>query len=406
MILRNACIVIICPSLLLLDIFSPAPSLADDRNCRQAKIVLMQVGKHGQSPESAEASYREVIELCPLLREAPYNLGVLLFEKGDFSGAEQAFEKAKALGNDAMVNAALGKVAEKLGNHKAALALFEAAKQLDPGNSEASAGQGAALQNLGKSAEAEKAINESTAGAQGEKSAVDYFNLGLALHGQGKLDEALAAFSMAHELDPKNYEAALELGLLSKQMQRFEAAEKQLEQASEMRPANTAPLVGLLEIYQKQKNAVAAENTLKQLMQLDAKNADYPFQLGELYIDQSKLENALVPLTLATTLNPNHLQAFTLLGWVQVQLKKFDDAENTLKRAVVVNPKDANAHNNLGALYQEKGQAQDAEHEFATATKLDPDSEAAKKNLENIKNDSDAAYRDLSRQTNQSRKSK
>ena len=104
-------------------------------------------GRH----DAALAAYRAALELSPGLAEVHYNVGALLYARGDFADARRSFTAAAHCRPEWIAPPmAIGHVEFRTGNYAAAERAFESARAIDPGSIEALGKLGLALQRRGR----------------------------------------------------------------------------------------------------------------------------------------------------------------------------------------------------------------------------------------------------------------
>ncbi len=113
-----------------------------------------------------------------------------------------------------------------------ALAAFEQAIQLEPGNAAAQLGKGNTLGSLGRSEEARAVYKHALQLAP--KDAVAYYHKGIALKALEREEEALAAFDLALQLDPTSGTAYDSKGRALEQLGRKAEAEQAFQKAREL----------------------------------------------------------------------------------------------------------------------------------------------------------------------------
>lgn len=126
-----------------------------------------------------------------------------------------------AAGNEAYAN----------GAYDEALARYDAAAAAEPDRPEAHHNRGNALYKLGRYAEAQAAWLEALARRSDEAgAAADYFHIGNAQAQQGKVDEAIANYRRALELDPASEGARRNLERLLRRKQQEQQPEEDQQQ--------------------------------------------------------------------------------------------------------------------------------------------------------------------------------
>ncbi len=102
-------------------------------------------------PDAALAAYRAALELSPGLAEVHYNIGALLYARGDFADARRSFVAAAQCRPEWIApTMAIGHVDFRTGDYAAAERAFESARVIDPGSIEALGNLGLALQRRGR----------------------------------------------------------------------------------------------------------------------------------------------------------------------------------------------------------------------------------------------------------------
>jgi superkiller protein 3 len=171
------------------------------------------------------------------------------------------------------------------------------------------------------------------------KLAAVHHNLGLALHDQGKVDEAIAEYRTAIELDPKYAAAHNNLG-------------------------NALYYLGKLD------EAVAE---YRKAIELDPKSADPHNGLGAVFYDQKKLDEAIAEFRKAIELDPKKAGYHNNLGNALHDLGKLDEAVPEFRKAIELDPKFAGAHHNLTVALLSTEQFRPAAEEYRCRLKGAPE---------------------------------
>jgi Flp pilus assembly protein TadD len=139
-----------------------------------------------------------------------------------------------------------------------------------------------------------------TASVKGEN------NLGLALQGLNRSDDALAAYRKALALqagsEQPSEQPMLNLATLLIDRNQLSEAQPLLEQASRIAPRDWQILAQLGRLNSETGNLNAAESALEQAVAIEPKRASLHFQLGQLYRKTGATEKATRELALAQQL--------------------------------------------------------------------------------------------------------
>jgi tetratricopeptide (TPR) repeat protein len=171
--------------------------------------------------------------------------------------------------------------------------------------------------------------------------------LAIALARLGRLDEAIADFNQALQLDPNDARIHYNLGTALLKKGRFEEAIASFQRAVQANPAYAG-----------------AHNNL-----------------GEALRCQGRVEEAIVSLTEAVRLKPNFPEAHNNLGNALFDLGRVEEAKGAYQQALHLRPDYAEAHNNLGIALRVRGSPDEALAEFQHALRLKPDYAEAHNNL-------------------------
>jgi tetratricopeptide (TPR) repeat protein len=272
---------------------------------------------------------------------------------------------------DFWLNLELGKQLMERKDHAGSLRYTSVAVSLRPDSAAAHNNLGGALDGQGKLDEAAACFKKAI--ELDPKFAQAHSRLGAALGKQGKLDEALACFKKAIELRPRGAMDHANLGgVLCKQGKPNEAiaeCRKAIELDPKCAPAH-GNLGSALHDQGKLDDAVAC---YKKAIELDPKLANHHHNLGNALRDQGKLEEAIVCFRKATEVDPQYTPAHNNLGALLADCKHDDDgAIAEFRKAIELDPKTAHTHHNLGLILHRQGKLGEAIACFRKAITLDP----------------------------------
>jgi len=214
--------------------------------------------------------------------------------------------------------------------------------------------QGSAAQASGKYTEAENIWRKVI--EINPKLAAAYNNIGYNLYYQGKLDDAIAAFRQAIQIQPDS-----------------------------IRYNN----LGIVLFNQgKLEEAIVA---FKQAIQIDPKYPPAHYGLGYTFYNQGKIQEAIEAYRQTIQIEPKFAAAYNNLGIALKDQGKLEEAEAAYRQALAL-PDDKTpptvhtlAHNNLGRLLQQQDKLEAAIAEFEQALAIDPKYVYARNNLEEAK---------------------
>jgi serine/threonine-protein kinase len=195
-------------------------------------------------------------------------------------------------------------------------------------------------------------------------------NLGNALSGSGRLDEAAGAARKAIELKPDYAEAHCNLGLALADKGRLDEALAAVSQAIALKP-NLAEAHNNLGIALQRKGlfgeAVAA---YRRAVDLKPGHAGFHTNLGSALTDQGRLDEALAACRQAIALQRDYAEAYNILGLALQRKGRLDEAVAGCRRAIELKPDYPEAHFNLGLALAGQGRLDEAAAAYRRATEL------------------------------------
>ena len=225
------------------------------------------------------------------------------------------------------------------------------------------------------------------------------------LRGEGKADEAKAAYAEVLKIDPAHRNAWVNQAYLDISRQDFTAAKADLDAARKAAPDNLNVLhaQGLLEFSQGQhaqakdtvlkilkvapehlptlllagsvefalRSLPQAEQHLKKYLEAFPDHAYARKQLGAVYLQQGRPAQALETLTSLTGPASQDVQALALAGDANVQLRNYAEAGTLFERASAIDPKAPVLRNSLAMSKMAQGDDARAIRELEESAKLD-----------------------------------
>ena len=328
--------------------------------------------------------------------------GISAFERGDKSKAKLIFEQT--LKNDPRnvdAHTYLGMIAASANQLKEAERHFAAAASLAPSEPSTRNNYGAILMRVGRTDQARTQFEASlklnpdqpsaltnlaqiyldrgqlddlrTARSLLERAAkntsdpliprallITNLKLGQALIEKGLLDEAIAEFSTALTLDPKNADVVLSLSRAQMMKKDLRAAGRTLETAVASGLDNAKIYAALAEVYEADGHYENAIPAMRLAVQGDPQNEIYHFRYGLLLTDSHAPAAGILRLQEALKQFPNSSRLWLALGIAQLTHGQNVEAENAFKRSLALDAKLVPALAYLGMTYSERGQYEKA----------------------------------------------
>ena len=206
-------------------------------------------------------------------------------------------------------------------------------------------------------------------------------NLGSALKGIGKLDEALASFQRALAIKPDFAEAHYNLGNTLDSLGRLDDAVASYRRAVQIKPdfADAHNNLGLVLIHLARPDEAVA--SCRRALEIKPDFAEAHNNLGKSFKDLGQLDDAVANCLRALEIKPDYAEAHSNLGLVLKDMGRLDNAVASCRRALAIKPDFAEAHNNLGIVLKDLGRLDDALASYSHALEIKPDYAEAHSNL-------------------------
>ncbi len=440
-----------------------------DANKLLGRIYLRQLGEQssgGQSSgssstalEQAIAEYQKIVTLQPKSVEDRMVLGQLFLMKHDQAKAEEQFQAARNIepeSEEVVLNLArvyvennnveqaakiiesvpeadrtprmeftLGATYEQLKQPKDAIAAYQRADDLEPGDPQTLGALAQALESDGQLDAALKTYQDLAAADPDDANSL--VRAADIERKQGKYEDALTAVREARQRDPQNLEAGYDEGLLLDVLGRYDESAgvfaKMVDQTSHANGAYTAEeknnrgiflahlaavygeqnkvdqsaaayqkmidmggdtaiggYQGLIEMYRDAKLFDKSVSTAQVAVAAFPKNRDLKISLADVLVDDGKGDEAVSTARSLLNNTPDDCNVWQELAQINVRLKRWKDAEDAVDKADSLATKKADRVNVLflrGELADRQKHLDQAENFFHQVLGLDPDNALA-----------------------------
>jgi len=208
-----------------------------------------------------------------------------------------------------------------------------------------------------------------------------HYNLAVSAEQAGRLDESIAHYRAAIELNPSRTSALNNLALVLEARGATDEALALLRQALQLNPGYADAHYNRARILQLHGQDRDAAGHYEAAIRLDPNRADAPYNLGLLLERRGDLDGAIAHLTVARGLAPSDAEIVNALGHARIGQGRAAEALTLFREALALDPDLAEAHNNLANLLAEAGRTGEAIVHYRRALEIDPALEDARYNL-------------------------
>lgn len=198
------------------------------------------------------------------------------------------------------------------------------------------------------------------------------FAQGLQYHGQGQLDQAMAAYEQVLQLAPAHFGALYHVGIAAFQVGNFEMAAGFFRSALAVDGDDAAAHSNLGNALKELGRPDEALSSYARALAINGADADTHYNLAGTLQALGRHAEALHGYDQALALNGADEQAWHHRAVVLRQLKRHAPALQSAEQALALNPHNADAHDNRGELLLALGRGDEAEHSYRRALELAP----------------------------------
>ena len=350
---------------------SPETLTAEDA---EALIVLAEhYYKKGKLSEAITQCQR-AISLQPQAAVAYKILGEVLQLSGKLEEAKRCYLKVLEIQpNFAEVLANLGTVFAQQQRWQEAIYYYQKAVDLKPHVAEFSRKLGEIFEQIDSPEQAAicfyKALNLEPRGTTAEQCLI----LGNTLLGQEKVDEAIACYRHAIELNPKLSPAYHNIGEILSRKQEWQEAINAYRHSIQVKPDNAGSYYGLAKALSAQESWEEAVVSYRKVILFNPNSAEVYHQLGDALTKLNKLDEAVSVYRRAIELNPDNSWSQNNLGDTLIKLQRWEEAIAPYRYATQLNPNWAWTFYNLGEALAQCQHWEEAIAAYSRAVELNPE---------------------------------
>ncbi len=345
-------------------------------------LRLARVFVETQYDDRAETYYRRAIEAAPedarFLPETRYELGELLWRKGDKEAAAMEYKAAAEL--DARFENYFIEQARALYHDaeqpdetatREALDKALAVNALMPEKNSAAHLLYAEIETASGNANEAIRLYEAAAEISPDEPTI-YFPLGDLLYANGERERAGEAFRKAAELNPDEARKYAEYAEGVYATGRLDEAAQAWDKHLMIHPGDASARYWLARSYEENEKTEQALEHYETLRANAPDTEDALFRLSKIYVAQERSEEALEVMHELIALRPNDPDAHYMLGETLFALNDHERALPVYQRVVEIDETHASAHEKIGQLL-EPTDPEAAEAAYLRVVELEPE---------------------------------
>ena len=207
-----------------------------------------------------------------------------------------------------------------------------------------------------------------------------YYNMGLILKRNGRVEEAIESYTKAISLKPDYVQAYTNLGVLYKDNEKYENAIKMFTKAKDLQPNHQNSYYNLALIKNEQGLSEEAIELFFKVLELNSEHNDAKIyatricnELGIKLHEEGKYKSAIKYFKLLTVLHPSASFGFYNMGNTYLELEDFENAKPFFIKTLEMEPKHEMALANLGETYRKLGKIEKSLSCHNKAIKINPE---------------------------------
>ena len=197
----------------------------------------------------------------------------------------------------------------------------------------------------------------------------------------GQLQQAIAIYTSILEDNPREFNATYELANTLVKLRQVPAAQEQYERTLRLNPQHAPAHYALGAIMLAASRLPEAIEHFRQSLQIDASRAEVHAALAKAFLKNQQGPEALEEFRLASQLDPRNTGAHCDYGVALAQAGRMDAATEQFRAALEIDPGNVDAHYDLGSAWLFSGHPAEAIPEYEATLRLRPGFAPAEQNL-------------------------
>ncbi|MDJ0626575.1 MAG: tetratricopeptide repeat protein [Candidatus Caenarcaniphilales bacterium] len=333
--------------------------------------------------DNAEKFYSELLTQAPDNADLNHLMGVVDYQKKHFDSAIKRIYRAIELnGTKPSYFVNLGAALQNLGKTVEAEQTYYKALELSPGFFDAE--RNLALLLFQKN-DYQSAVSKYQKLIQQQPNFPEiHFELGNVFCLSGDYENAVKQYSKAIKLKPEFAQAYNYLGVALKGLDKVDEAIQACEKSIELNPSNHEVFNNIGNLFQYKEEFQKAIDSYRKALSLAPNYPEAYYNLANATFKLNKnFQEAIDFYQKAIELKPTYLDALNNLANLYKEQGDFELSAATYEKVISINSNHAEAHNNLGNLLQDTRDFANAIKHYQKAIQIKPNYPAALSNLGN-----------------------
>ena len=199
-----------------------------------------------------------------------------------------------------------------------------------------------------------------------------YYNLGLAYHHIGNMDDAIVNYKKAIDIKPDYDEALNNMGMSLEEKGDIVGAIDKYNKVIAINPKHAGAYYNLGNVFYSKDNFILAIENFKRAIDIKPDYADAYFNLGNALNEQGKLEEAIKSYKRVLSIKPDFVATYSKLGNALQEQGKLEEAIESYNKALSIEPDSAETYNNMGNALQDQGKLEEAMEAYNKALVIKP----------------------------------
>ena len=207
---------------------------------------------------------------------------------------------------------------------------------------------------------------------QAPEVARPHLNRGAAYQNQGNPDKAMADYTRALEINPRDFVTYSNLGMIYMDRADYDRAIFDFNQAIMIDAGYAGAFNNRGRVYDKKGDFDKAIADYSKAIKIKPDYAGAYSNRGMVYEEQGKLDDAIADYNQAIKINPDYAEAYNNRAVTYHKMGHSDQSLIDYNKAIVINPAYAAVYVNRGIIYEDKRKLKETFRDFDEAIRIDP----------------------------------